>query len=156
MTTEANVAQDPDKATDEGADATVPEGGSAPESVDEVDETAEALLAEAGLTPAEELAQQEAQARPTRKASATATLEDEGKGRPTPKQQRQARTREHQRTGPIQFVKESIEELRKVNWPTLDTWQQYFIVVLVFVLIIIAIVSSLDLFFGWALLAIFG
>ena len=149
------MAQDPDKATGEGADVPVPEGTEASD-LESVDETAEALLAEADLTEAEELAQEVAKARPVRKATATDTIDDEGKGRPTPKQQRQTTKTEQTRTGPIQFVKESIEELRKVNWPTFDTWQQYFIVVLIFVLIIIAIVSLLDLFFGWALLAIFG
>lgn len=60
------------------------------------------------------------------------------------------------RTGPVQFVNESVGELRKVVWPTANQVQQYFIVVLVFVLFIIAFVSLLDLGLGWALLKVFG
>ena len=78
------------------------------------------------------------------------------KGRATRKQ-RQATTEERRkRTTPVEFVRESIEELRKVIWPTLSQLQQYFIVVLVFVLVVIAFVGALDLLFGWALLKIFG
>jgi len=151
------VAQDPDKATGDSADepvlpdAQAVDESAGPDALDGLDEHTQALL-----TEAEQVAASVAMSRPTRKAATATDTIDDGKGRPTPKQQRAAKTREHKHAGPIQFIKESIEELRKVNWPTLDTWQQYFIVVLVFVVIIIAIVSLLDYFFGWALLAIFG
>lgn len=78
------------------------------------------------------------------------------KGHATPKRDTQPGQEHHKRTTPVQFVKESAAELRKVVWPTLSQLQQYFVVVLVFVLIIIGIVSVLDLGFGWALLQIFG
>ena len=105
------------------------------------------------ITEAERIAAAAAEARPTRK---TATAVVEGKGRATRKQ-RQATTEERRkRTTPVEFVRESIEELRKVIWPTLSQLQQYFIVVLVFVLVVIAFVGALDLLFGWALLKIFG
>jgi preprotein translocase subunit SecE len=104
------------------------------------------------ITEAERIAAAAA-ARPTRK-STTAVVE--GKGRATRKQ-REATTQERRkRTTPVEFVRESIEELRKVIWPTLSQLQQYFIVVLVFVLVVIAFVGALDLLFGWALLKIFG
>lgn len=60
------------------------------------------------------------------------------------------------RTGPITLIKESAAELRKVVYPTGPQLLNYFIVVLVFVLIIIAIVSLLDLGFGWVIFRIFG
>lgn len=60
------------------------------------------------------------------------------------------------RTGPVTFLKESVSELQKVVYPTGQQLINYFIVVLVFVLFIIAIVSLLDLAFGKAILAIFS
>jgi len=103
------------------------------------------------LTEEEQVAIAAAGARPARK-----TVTVEAKGRPTRKQSAAGTEIHHKRTTPAEFVRESAEELRKVIWPTLSQWQQYFIVVLVFVLFIIAIVSALDLLFGWALLQIFG
>jgi preprotein translocase subunit SecE len=61
-----------------------------------------------------------------------------------------------QRTGPVTFVKQSIAELRKVVWPTGSQLTQYFVVVLIFVLFMIALVSLLDFAFGWALLNTLG
>lgn len=60
------------------------------------------------------------------------------------------------RTTPAQFVRESVAELRKVVWPTGTQVQQYFLVVLVFVLFIIAFVGLLDLGLGWLLLKLLG
>ena len=60
------------------------------------------------------------------------------------------------RTGPVTFVRESVGELRKVVYPTGQQLMNYFFVVLVFVLFIIAIVSLLDLAFGAAILKIFS
>lgn len=77
----------------------------------------------------------------------------EKKGRATPRQ-RTART--GKRTGPIAFVSESIAELRKVVYPTGPQLLNYFVVVLIFVLFIIAFVSLLDLGFGWAVLKVFS
>lgn len=61
-----------------------------------------------------------------------------------------------ERSTPVKFVAESIGELRKVVWPTGSQLQQYFVVVLVFVLFIMTIVSLLDLAFGWVILSVFG
>ncbi len=74
------------------------------------------------------------------------------KGRPTPSKRRPAK---RERTGPIQFVRESIGELRKVVYPTGQQVIQYFVVVLIFVLFVIAYVSLLDLIFGSAVFRIF-
>ena len=127
------MAQDEDKATGMDAEESAPGAGD-----------------EALLTEAEQIAASVASVRPVRKADA------ERKSQPTPKQARTATEERIKRTTPLQFVRESIEELRNVNWPSLDQWKQYFIVVLVFVLFIIAYVSVLETFFGWSLLQIFG
>ena len=47
-------------------------------------------------------------------------------------------------------------ELRKVVWPTQEQLVTYFIVVLVFVPVVMAIVSLLDLGFGKLVFAVFG
>ncbi len=80
-------------------------------------------------------------ARPTKKAV------------PTPKQKGASA---HRRTSPVQFVRESVGELRKVVWPTGAQLRQYFVVVLVFILLVIAYVGVLDFGFGWGLLKILG
>ena len=51
---------------------------------------------------------------------------------------------EHGRTTPIGFVNQAIGELRKVIWPTGEQLGNYFAVVLVFVLFMIAFVGLLD------------
>lgn len=61
-----------------------------------------------------------------------------------------------ERTGPVKFVRESIGELRKVVYPTGQQLINYFIVVLVFVLFVIAYVSLLDLGLGAAIFKIFS
>ncbi len=60
------------------------------------------------------------------------------------------------RTGPVKFVRESVGELRKVVYPTGQQLINYFIVVLVFVLFIIAYVSLLDLGIGALIFRIFS
>ncbi|HSK27198.1 MAG TPA: preprotein translocase subunit SecE [Jiangellales bacterium] len=54
------------------------------------------------------------------------------------------------------FVRQVVAELRKVVYPTRNQLLTYTAVVLVFVGVMIAIVSVLDLVFGWATLAVFG
>jgi len=76
------------------------------------------------------------------------------KGRPTPG--RRGEVAKKERTGPIKFIRESIGELRKVVYPTGQQVVQYFVVVLVFVLFVIAYVSLLDLGLGAALFKIFS
>ena len=60
------------------------------------------------------------------------------------------------RTSPIVFYRQVVAELRKVVWPTQQQLITYLIVVLVFVLVMIAYVSVLDLAFGKAVFAVFG
>jgi preprotein translocase subunit SecE len=61
-----------------------------------------------------------------------------------------------ERTTPLRFVRQSIGELRKVVYPTGQQLINYFIVVLVFVLFVIAYVSLLDLGLGAAIFRIFS
>ena len=60
------------------------------------------------------------------------------------------------RTSPATFYRQVVAELRKVVWPTQQQLITYFIVVLVFVLVIMAIVSLLDLAFGKLVFAVFA
>ena len=80
-------------------------------------------------------------AAPTPKGGATARRDVV----PTPK-----------RTTPVAFVKQSVGELRKVVYPTGQQLGNYFLVVLVFVLFVIAFVSLLDLGIGKLVFAIFS
>jgi len=75
------------------------------------------------------------------------------KGAPTTKRDQPVK---RERTTPIKFVRQSIGELRKVVYPTGPQLINYFVVVLVFVLFVIAYVSLLDLGFGWAIFKIFS
>lgn len=61
-----------------------------------------------------------------------------------------------ERTTPLKFVRQSVGELRKVVYPTGQQLINYFVVVLVFVLFVIAYVSLLDLGFGAAIFRIFS
>jgi preprotein translocase subunit SecE len=61
-----------------------------------------------------------------------------------------------QRTSPITFYHQVIAELRKVVWPTRPQVVNYFWVVLVFVLIMMAIVAGLDYGFGKLMFWIFA
>ncbi|WP_020575508.1 preprotein translocase subunit SecE [Actinopolymorpha alba] len=54
------------------------------------------------------------------------------------------------------FYRQVVAELRKVIWPTREQLTTYWLVVLVFVLVVIAIVSLLDLGIGWAMFKVFG
>jgi preprotein translocase subunit SecE len=76
------------------------------------------------------------------------------KEKATPKQKHSPD--KQRRTGPVTFVKESVGELRKVVYPTGQQLINYFVVVLIFVLFIIALVSLLDLGFGAAIIRIFS
>jgi preprotein translocase subunit SecE len=57
---------------------------------------------------------------------------------------------------PTRFVRESVSEMRKVLWPSRSELVTYAIVVIVFVVILVAIVSGLDLGFAKLVLAVFG
>ena len=76
------------------------------------------------------------------------------KGTATPGRDRQPE--KVHRTSPVGFVKESVGELRKVVYPTGQQLLNYFVVVLVFVLFVIAYVSLLDLGLGWAIFRVFA
>ena len=75
------------------------------------------------------------------------------KATPTAKRDQLAKP---ERTTPVKFVRQSVGELRKVVYPTGQQLVNYFIVVLVFVLFVIAYVSLLDLGFGAAIFRIFS
>jgi preprotein translocase subunit SecE len=75
------------------------------------------------------------------------------KGAPTTKRDQPVKP---ERTSPIKFVRQSVGELRKVVYPTGQQLINYFVVVLVFVLFVIAYVSLLDLGLGWAIFKIFS
>jgi preprotein translocase subunit SecE len=60
------------------------------------------------------------------------------------------------RTGLGLFFRQVIAELRKVIWPTRDQLSTYFVVVLFFVLVMIAIVSVLDYGFNSLMFKVFG
>lgn len=124
------------------------------------DPTAEELdleamgLEDVELTEEEQVALAAIGARPVRRAAPETV---EGKGHATPRRRRTTTTgEEHRLTTPVDFTKEAVDELKKVVWPTPNQLQQYFVVVLVFVMIMIGIVSVLDLGFGTLLLKIFG
>jgi len=87
-------------------------------------------------------------------AGKTSSAKTEKKGRATAK--RDAGATNPHRTGPVTFVKESIAELRKVVYPTGPQLMNYFIVVLIFVLFVIAYVSLLDLGLGALVFRIFA
>jgi preprotein translocase subunit SecE len=77
----------------------------------------------------------------------------QAKGVATPARDRPVKQR---RTGPVGFVRESVGELRKVVYPTGQQLLNYFVIVLVFVLFVIAYVSLLDLGLGWAIFRVFS
>jgi preprotein translocase subunit SecE len=60
------------------------------------------------------------------------------------------------RTGPRQFFKEVVAELRKVAWPTRQEVVGYSTVVLVSVVVIAALIFAMDLAFTKAILELFG
>jgi preprotein translocase subunit SecE len=59
------------------------------------------------------------------------------------------------RTSIPTFYRQVVAELRKVVWPTQEQLVTYFFVVMVFVLVMIALVSVLDLAFGQLVFEIF-
>ena len=65
------------------------------------------------------------------------------------------RSGSEKRTSLPTFYRQVVAELRKVVYPTRDQLVTYFVVVMVFVLIMMAIVSLLDLALGKLAFAIF-
>jgi preprotein translocase subunit SecE len=66
------------------------------------------------------------------------------------------RAAKRDRTTPAQFVTEVRDELRKVVWPTRRELVTYTTVALVFILIMVGIVTSLDYGFTKLVFALFG
>ena len=60
------------------------------------------------------------------------------------------------RTTPALFLRQIMAELRKVIWPTRRELRTYTIVALVFVLVMVVIVTSLDYAFTKLVFALFG
>ena len=59
------------------------------------------------------------------------------------------------RTNLITFYRQVVAELRKVVWPTQDQLVTYFIVVMTFVIVMMALISALDLGFGRLVFTVF-
>ena len=60
------------------------------------------------------------------------------------------------RTTPALFLRQVVAELRKVIWPTRKELITYTTVALVFILVMVAIVTSLDYGFTKLVFAVFG
>ena len=60
------------------------------------------------------------------------------------------------RTTPAVFLRQVVAELRKVIWPTRKELSTYTTVALVFILVMVAIVTSLDYGFTKLVFAVFG
>ncbi|TBT94335.1 preprotein translocase subunit SecE [Propioniciclava tarda] len=123
----------------------------------EIDDPDQLAEAEEGAREAESsepasLAAQVKQNRPTRKLAEPPAK----KGVATPSRNRAKPVAAEKRTTPAQFVGQSVDELKKVVWPTPQQVRQYFGVVLVFVLFIMAYVVALDTGFGALLLKFLG
>lgn len=111
------------------------------------------------IDDAEQLSEAELVARKapsTRPVKRNLTVAPTKKTSPTPKQRDAKDKVVKQRTTPVMFARQSVGELKKVKWPTSDQLWQYFLVVLVFVLLIMTVVSLLDLLFGTLLLKWLG
>jgi preprotein translocase subunit SecE len=113
----------------------------------------EAEDAEEQLSAAEMTARAAASTRPVRRSAGPGPSK---KDHATPRRDRAESSGRVRRTTPVQFVRESAGELRKVVRPSALQLRQYFVVVLVFVLLVIGFVTALDLMYGWALLKMFG
>lgn len=118
------------------------------------DDLNEATDADATPVGVSSVAEQARNARPVRKGAGSSDVP--AKGAATPRRKASARDDESRRATPVQFVGQSVDELKKVVWPTWPQVQQYFWAVLVFVLIVMAYVGLLDLGFGWLMLKLFG
>lgn len=128
-----------------------------PEEVDDVEEspTSREESPDTGLDDGELVAVGAAPATRRSKTADTESTTDRGrKGKATRKRD-QGSPKKH-RTSPMTFIRESVGELRKVVYPTGQQLVNYFIVVLIFVLFIIAFVSLLDLAFGAVIFRIFA
>ena len=118
------------------------------------DDLPDELADDDGLEPAPEREPASVGARTGSSSGSTAMKVGPGpKGTPTARRDVVAA---QERTSPVTFVRQSVGELRKVVYPTGQQLVNYFVVVLVFVLFIIAYVSLLDLGIGWAVFKVFS
>jgi preprotein translocase subunit SecE len=78
------------------------------------------------------------------------------KNRPTRTRADATKSDAPKKTTLADFVRQIIQELKKVSWPTGAQLGLYFVIVLVFVVFMIAFIGLLDLLFGWLMLKIFG
>jgi preprotein translocase subunit SecE len=69
---------------------------------------------------------------------------------------RSGRPAKRDRTTPALFVRQVVAELRKVIWPTRHELVTYTTVALVFILVMVAIVTSLDYGLTKLVIAVFG
>lgn len=115
------------------------------EPLDE-DGTDEPELVGAGVRAGSGSAEEESDTSATKRAR-------QKKDRATPRQR--GGQEKSQRTTPASFVRGSVGELRKVVYPTRQQLGNYFVVVLVFVMLVIAIVSALDYGFGAIIVRVF-
>ncbi|GAA1928201.1 hypothetical protein GCM10009797_22450 [Nocardioides hwasunensis] len=69
---------------------------------------------------------------------------------------RDSRGDDRGRTTPATFLRQVVAELRKVVWPTQPQLVTYFFVVMVFVLVMMALVTVLDLAFGKLVFQVFA
>jgi preprotein translocase subunit SecE len=74
---------------------------------------------------------------------------------PAPEKAAKTGPAKQDRVTPARFVREVVQELRKVVWPTRKELVTYTTVSLVFILIMVAIVTSLDYGFTKLVLALF-
>jgi preprotein translocase subunit SecE len=101
---------------------------------------------------------------PARRGRATEDADATSAQRPgtTPKKGRATASRDHQDKRPsliarlIRFIREVVGELRKVIWPTRRQQITYTIVVLIFVAVVVALVSGLDLLFAKGVFWVFA
>ncbi len=68
---------------------------------------------------------------------------------------RDSRGDDRGRTSPATFLRQVVAELRKVVWPTQQQLVTYFFVVMVFVIVMMALVTVLDLAFGKLIFLLF-
>jgi preprotein translocase subunit SecE len=176
---EGSSAAEPSDAADKPAETEVPESvGDEPTAPEDApDFEFEAIVRNSGVDPVEPTPEESpAQNDPTQNGNGTnKVLEPAGVGAtvaggtgraarerraaPTPKGTATAKRNQPvkpERTTPVKFVRQSVGELRKVVYPTGQQLINYFVVVLVFVLFVIAYVSLLDLGLGAAILKIFS
>ncbi len=71
-------------------------------------------------------------------------LDEEGKATRAPRPQK----RQQDRVGPVQYLREVREEMRKVAWPQRPEVTRYSIVVVITVVVFTALVGGADYVFG--------